>query len=217
MSIIQTTISPTNAVYGVVLNDTASLKAIGNLDEAPYKGSPGAPVLYIKPAGTRVANGAAVRLPAGAESVEVGATVGLVMGRSGAGLAPDDALKSLAGLVLAADLSLPHGSYYRPAIREKCFDGALPVSDIRPLCDLSSLELNIEIDGVPADRWSLASLVRDPAQLLADVSGFMTLRTGDVLLVGVRYAAPRARLGSRVRVVAGALGTLEFSIQGEAR
>ncbi|KGF80237.1 hypothetical protein IA69_19790 [Massilia sp. JS1662] len=210
-------VAPTATVYGVVLNDSASVRALGDLEAAPYKGAPRAPVLYIKPAGTRVGDGAAVRLPQGAAEVEVGATIGLVMGRSAARLAPKDALDAVAGIVLAADLSLPHASYYRPAIREKCFDGALPLGAIHPLRDLSRMELGIDIDGRHAEGWSLSSLLRDPAQLLADVTEFMTLRAGDVLLMGVRYDAPRARPGSRVRVSAQGLGTLEFVIEGDAR
>ena len=45
-------------VYGVILNDTVSVQKIGSLDEAPYKGAPKAPVLYIKPANTRTGCGA---------------------------------------------------------------------------------------------------------------------------------------------------------------
>jgi 5-oxopent-3-ene-1,2,5-tricarboxylate decarboxylase/2-hydroxyhepta-2,4-diene-1,7-dioate isomerase len=217
MQFIRDSVAPTATVYGVVLNDSASVRALGDLDGAPYEGPPRAPVLYIKPAGTRVGDGAAVCLPQGAAEVEIGATIGLVMGRSAARLAPADALDAVSGIVLAADLSLPHASYYRPAIREKCFDGALPLSAIHPIGDLSHLELGIDIDGRLADGWSLSSLLRDPARLLADVTEFMTLRAGDVLLVGVRYDAPRARIGSRVRVSAPGLGTLAFAIEGDAR
>lgn len=217
MQVIRDGVASTATVYGVVLNDSASVRALGDLDAAPYKGAPRAPVLYIKPATTRVGDGATVRLPQGATEVEVGATIGLVMGRSAARLTPNDALDAVSGIVLAADLSLPHASYYRPAIREKCFDGALPLSGIQPLCDLSRLELGIDIDGRLAGGWALSSLLRDPAQLLADVTGFMTLRAGDVLLVGVRYDAPRAASGSRVRIAACGLGTLEFAIEGDAR
>lgn len=207
-------------VYGVVLNDHASVRKIGQaLQDAPYKGAPKAPAMYIKPANTRAAFGAVVKLPQGAASVEVGATLGLVLGRAAARLSRSDALGALAGIVLAGDLSLPHDSYYRPAIREKCFDGSLPLGDVQPLTDLASLVLTTEIDGQVVEQRSLADLVRDPAQLLADVSEFMTLAQGDVLLVGVSYQAPQARAGSRVRISAEGVGSLEFSItapSGEA-
>ena len=201
-------------VYGVVLNDTASVRKIGSLDGAPYKGAPKAPAMYIKPANTRVVCGAAVNLPQGAKTVEVGATVGLVMGRAAARLTRANALDAVAGIVLAGDLSLPHDSYYRPAIREKCFDGSLPLSSVKPLAELANLQLRTEIDGQVVEQRSLADLVRDPAQLLVDVTEFMTLNQGDVLLVGVSYLAPQASAGSQVRISAEGVGSLQFSIAG---
>lgn len=201
-------------VYGVILNDSVSVQKIGSLEEAPYKGAPKAPVLYLKPANTRVGCGSLVSLPAGADKVEVAATVGLVIGTAAGRLTPANALQAVAGLVLAADLSLPHASYYRPAIREKCFDGALPISSVKPLADLAGLTLTTEIDGQVVDSRSLNDLIRSPAQLLADVSEWMTLSQGDVLLVGVRYLAPQAKAGSTVRISADGLGSLNFTIAG---
>lgn len=203
-------------VFGVILNDTVSVQKIGSLEEAPYKGAPKAPVLYLKPANTRVGCGSAVSLPAGANSVEVAATIGLVMGRAAGRLSPADALDSVAGVVLAADLSLPHTSYYRPAIREKCFDGSLPISSVKPLADLASLTLTTEIDGQVVDTRSLNDLIRSPAKLLADVTEWMTLSQGDVLLVGVRYMAPQAKAGSAVKISADGLGSLQFTIGAQA-
>ncbi len=199
-------------VYGVILNDAVSVQKIGSLDEAPYKGAPKAPVLYIKPANTRVACGSTVVLPSGAQAVEVAATVGLVIGRAVGRLDAGNALEAVAGIVLAADLSLPHSSYYRPAIREKCFDGALPISSVKPLADLASLTLSTEIDGQVVDTRSLNDLIRSPAKLLADVSEWMTLNQGDVLLVGVRYQAPQAKAGSAVHISAEGLGSLNFTL-----
>jgi len=202
-------------VYGVILNDSASLQKIGALDAPPYKGAPKAPAMYIKPANTRVGSGATVTLPRGASTLEVGATLGLVIGRAAARLTVANALDAVCGVVLAADLSLPHASYYRPAIREKCFDASLPIGTVQPLLDLSALVLSTEIDSRLVDQRSLADLIRGPAQLLADVTEFMTLAQGDVLLVGVRYQAPLAGVGSRVRISAVGVGTLEFSIAAE--
>ena len=198
--------------YGVILNDAVSVQKIGSLEAAPYKGAPKAPVLYIKPANTRAACGATVDLPSGANSVEVAATVGLVIGRAAARVSAATALDHVSGLVLAADLSLPHASYYRPAIKEKCFDASLPLSSVKPLTDIAGLTLVTEIDGEVVDRRPLNDLIRPPAQLLADVSEWMTLNAGDVLLVGVRYQAPQAKAGSAVRISAEGLGSLQFTI-----
>jgi 5-oxopent-3-ene-1,2,5-tricarboxylate decarboxylase/2-hydroxyhepta-2,4-diene-1,7-dioate isomerase len=214
---IKQRISDRSAVYGVILNDAASVQKIGSLEEAPYKRAPKAPALYIKPANTRVAGGAEVKLPDGAKAVEVAATIGLVMGRAAGRLTAENALDAVAGIVLAADLSLPHASYYRPAIREKCFDGSLPLSSIKPLVNLAELVLTTEIDGRVVETRSLGGLIRNPAQLLVDVTEFMTLRQGDVLLVGVSYQAPQAAAGSKITLSADNVGRLSFTIaQGVA-
>lgn len=199
-------------VYGVILNDAASVQKIGSLEEAPYKGAPKAPALYIKPANTRAGCGAAVDLPGDAKTVEVAATIGLVMGRAAGRLTAENALDAVGGIVLAADLSLPHASYYRPAIREKCFDGSLLLSSVKPLVDIGQLVLNTEIDGKVVESRSLAGLIRQPAQLLADVTEFMSLRQGDVLLVGVSYQAPQAAAGSKITLSADGVGSLSFTI-----
>lgn len=209
-------------VYGVVMNDRVSVERLGAAaTEAPYKGAPKAPVLYIKPANTLAGEGAVVRLPAGEARVEVAATVGIVFSAPAARRTPADALETVAGYLLVADLSLPHASYYRPAIREKCFDGACPVAArVVPVADagsLARLTLRTAFDGLPVAERTLADLLRDVPQLIADVSEFMTLNSGDVLLVGVEYQSPQAAPGTTVRIAGGALGALAFSIAEEAR
>lgn len=204
-------------VYGVVLNDRGSLARFGaTLDAAPYKGAPKAPAMYLKPANTVVGDGATARLPKGESAVEIGATVGIVIGAPAARLSADATADVVAGYLLVADLSLPHASYYRPAIREKCFDGACPVAaTVVPAArvgTLGALTLTTFVDGVPVGERSLGELVRDVPRLLADVTEFMTLSVGDLLLVGVEYQAPQAAVGSRVRIEAGPLGSLAFTI-----
>ncbi len=205
------------AVYGVILNDQDSIQRMGAaLEDAPYKGAPKAPVLYIKPAGTLVGNGATVRLPAGANAVEIGATLGVVMAASTARVAPADVAAQIAGYVLVADLSLPHSSYYRPAIREKCFDGACPVGagivSASAVGELAGVSLRTFVNDTLVATRSLADLVRDVPTLVADVTAFMTLRRGDTLLVGVTWQAPQAQVGDRVRVEADGFAPLEFQI-----
>ncbi|AWI76610.1 2-hydroxyhepta-2,4-diene-1,7-dioate isomerase [Parazoarcus communis] len=205
-------------VYGVVLNDHRSLARFGDaLEAAPYKGAPKAPAMYVKPANTVVGDGATVHLPNGETAVEIGATVGIVIGRPAARLTAETALEAVAGYVLVADLSLPHASYYRPAIREKCFDGACPVATTTVSAAeagrLADLKLTISVDGVAVGTRTFAELVRDVPRLLVDVTEFMTLSVGDVLLLGVEYQAPQARVGSSVHIEAGPLGTLGFNIQ----
>ncbi|MFC5476303.1 fumarylacetoacetate hydrolase family protein [Paraherbaspirillum soli] len=205
-------------VYGVILNHRRSLAGLGDtLLQAPYKSLPQAPVLYIKPANTLVASGATVLLPSPARQVEVGATLGIVIGAAAARIGLEQAATVIAGYVAAADLSLPHASYYRPAIREKCFDGACPISQqMMPASlanDPDSVCIETHINDTRVDSWPLADLVRNIPELLRDVTEFMTLNAGDILLIGVPWQAPQATIGDAVRVAVAGGGEVCFHIQ----
>src|SRR6185312_7900572 len=94
-------------VYGVLHNDRAALAALGDaVDAAPYKGAPRAPVLYVKPRNTLAGPGAAVVVPVEAEALEIGAGVGLVIGRTACRVREDAALDHIAGCVIVADVSV---------------------------------------------------------------------------------------------------------------
>ena len=56
------------------------------------------------------------------------------------------------------------------------------------------------LDGRLVQQTSTAGMQRPVARLIADVSAFMTLAAGDLLMLGVAAGAPRARAGQRVRI-----------------
>ncbi|RIX79633.1 fumarylacetoacetate hydrolase family protein [Acidovorax cavernicola] len=207
-------------VYGVLLNDRATHQRMeAAFHGAPYKAPPKAPVLYIKPVNTHVAPGAQVRVPADPGVVQVNPTLGLVLGRAATRVGVDDALTFVAGCRIACDLSLPHESVYRPAIRQRCRDGFLPMSEVLPLADslsIEQLQVRTFVNEVEVDRRDFSSLVRPLAQLLADVTAFMTLDAGDVMLLGGADRSPLARAGDVVRVEVEGLGSLSFQLVAES-
>ncbi len=207
-----------HTVYGVVLNHQGSLQAMGEtLSQPPYQAPPKAPILYVKPSNTWADDDARVRLPDGADAVEIGATLALLIGSPAARLREDRALACVAGCQLVMDLSLPHSSYYRPAIREKCFDGSCVLGSVQAPCPaLESLAVQTLINGKQADAWGLSELIRSPARLLSEITAFMTLNPGDRLLLGVKWQAPQARRGDIVEVRAQGLPGVQCTIGDRA-
>ena len=74
----------------------------------------------------------------------------------------------------------------------------------------------------PGHSWWVASgpcfeeaARRGAARLLAEVTEFMTLEAGDLLLVGVPEGAPRVRAGDRVAIEIDGLGRLENPVERE--
>ena len=115
-------------VYGVILNDRASIEAYGErMTKPPHIKPPVAPVLYIKTTNTHASHQAVVELPAGAAKVEIGATVGIVFGATCSRAAEGSAMSAVAGYTLAIDLSVPKENLYRPPVVEKCFDHSCPI------------------------------------------------------------------------------------------
>lgn len=201
-------------VYGTLLNDAAEVERLSpSFDAAPYKAPPKAPILYIKPRNTHARDGAVVRVPADPGVVRIDATIGVVIGRDATRVSEGDALAHVAGYAIVSDVTLPHDSYYRPAIRQRCRDGFCPMSDVLATTfDVAQAEIVVSVDGVEVHRRRLANLVRPLPRLLADVTDFMTLSAGDVLLVGPPDQAPLAKPGCTVRIEVPGLGALTHTV-----
>jgi 5-oxopent-3-ene-1,2,5-tricarboxylate decarboxylase / 2-hydroxyhepta-2,4-diene-1,7-dioate isomerase len=207
-------------VYGTLLNHRDALAALGgSVHAAPYKAPPKAPVLYIKPRNTWVGDGDAVIVPRDAPELEAGATLGLVIGRAACRVGVAEALSFVSGYVIVNDVSVPHASFYRPSLRFKIRDTFCPIGRVVARDAIGSpdaLQITVRVDGEIVHRSSTAGLIRPAAQLLSDVSEFMTLAPCDVLSVGVAAGAPRVRAGQTVRIEIEGLGHLENPFVAEA-
>jgi 5-oxopent-3-ene-1,2,5-tricarboxylate decarboxylase/2-hydroxyhepta-2,4-diene-1,7-dioate isomerase len=147
------------------------------------------------------------------KEVDIGATLGLVMGAHGT---PHSA-------VLLNDWSVPHDSYYRPPVKFRCRDGYLGCGSPPvpwPTLDLASLSITVQINGQRVQTVRLSELVRPVEQLLTDVGEFMSLQAGDVLMLGTDVLAngqrPRARAGDTVCLTAPGFAPWVQTVQKEA-
>ncbi|HWL47012.1 MAG TPA: fumarylacetoacetate hydrolase family protein [Sphingomonadaceae bacterium] len=195
-------------VYGVVLNDRVEREALAPAFGAkPYAAPPVAPVVYLKPRGCVTTGGAPVPVPAGLDAVQANPTIALLFdSRPGVPVAA----------ALALDICEPHPDYYRPAIRQRCRDGFLPLGGFAAFDPaLAAAEIETRVDGAVVHRWSLTRLVRDPATLIADLAGFMTLSDGDILMVGLPGDAPLVGVGQSVALAAAGLPPLATRIERE--
>jgi 5-oxopent-3-ene-1,2,5-tricarboxylate decarboxylase/2-hydroxyhepta-2,4-diene-1,7-dioate isomerase len=207
-------------VYGCLLNHRPALAALGDaVNAAPYKAAPQAPVLYVKPRNTLASDGAMVHVPADAPELELGAALGLVIGRTAWRVDEAQALQHVAGVTIVADVSVPHSSFYRPSVRLKARDGFCPIGPrVLPLGeagDLDALAVRVWLDGALVHETTTGDRIRSAARLLADVSAFMTLAPGDVLMLGVSHGAPRARAGQRAEIEIAGIGRLRLQFAAE--
>ena len=167
------------AVYGALLNHRSALEVLGDaVNRPPYNAAPAAPVLYIKPRNTLAPSGGVVTIPAGTPELEVGACLGLVIGRTACRISESRAMDYVAGYLIVADVSVPHANYHRPSIRFKARDGYCPIGPAvtgrAAVANPDALTIRTTVDGVLVQTASTADLIRPAARLLSDVTDFMT-------------------------------------------
>jgi 5-oxopent-3-ene-1,2,5-tricarboxylate decarboxylase/2-hydroxyhepta-2,4-diene-1,7-dioate isomerase len=182
-----------SAVYGVAFNFPGVLE---RLSGPP----PVAPVLYLRPRNTWNKSGAPIRMPADVTDLRVAGTMGVVIGRN-------------PSYVAVNDVSIPHESYFRPAIRQRCRDGFCVIGS--EVTDRLPADIRTWINGELRCRAGVADLVRPIDRLIADISEFLTLRPGDIVLIGETSDAPLARAGDCVRVEIDGLPAIENDVVPE--
>jgi 5-oxopent-3-ene-1,2,5-tricarboxylate decarboxylase / 2-hydroxyhepta-2,4-diene-1,7-dioate isomerase len=208
-------------VYGALLNDRHAVEALGDaVNAAPYKAPPKAPILYVKPANTLVGHGADVLIP-DASGVQVGGSLGIVIGRTASNVDIATAMDYVAGYTVVADLCVPHDSVYRPSVRYRARDGFCVVGPAiaarRHIADPDTLGIRVAIDGHATFSASTATSVRSVARLIADVTEFMTLQPGDLLTMGVPHGSPVSINGGTVTVLIDGLPALGFTLKSSAQ
>lgn len=172
-------------------------------------------ILYVKPANTWRTSGDPIVLPKGVEEIEVGATLGIVMASPASRVCERDALKYVAGFVAVNDVTVPHHSVLRPPIKQKCRDSFCPFGEIKESVSVpnpDNLEIRIFINGELKAVNSTRNLIRNVSRLIAEVTEFMTLDSGDVLLVGTPENLPRAKANDHVIVEIEGVGRVENRI-----
>ena len=215
---------PEGTVYGVLLNSNDEFAAMATqMTSLPYKAPPRAPVLYIKTANTWNSSGGVVALPRQVPEISVGATIGMLIGAVARVARTASAIESIASLVLMNDFSIPHASFFRPPVKFNCLDGFLGIAaqtvSLAEAGDPATLTLEVRINGELRQTVDFSQMRRSAAQLLVDVNEFMTLREGDVLMLGCGAGRPLAKVGDRVAIsVPGVpvFGTLSHTLVEEA-
>jgi len=208
-------------VYGTLLNDRASLDALGDaVNAAPYKAPPKAPILYVKPRNTFAGHGSLVALPDSEQGVEVGGSLGIVIGKTACRVKEEEALDFVGGYTTIADLSVPHATVYRPSVRYRARDNFCVIGPAviasKHVEAPDALDISVAINGQPSFRATTATVVRGVAKLIADVTDFMTLQPGDVLTLGVPYGSPIGKAGDEVAIAINRWPMLKFSLTIDA-
>jgi 5-oxopent-3-ene-1,2,5-tricarboxylate decarboxylase/2-hydroxyhepta-2,4-diene-1,7-dioate isomerase len=207
-------------LFGVALNYQGLLQShLQSFTQPPYQKPPVKPVLFIKTPNTRNSHEAPVVFPQGVERLQPGPALGVVIGKRASRVRLEQAMDHVAGYTIVNEFSLPEDSYYRPAVKAKCRDGFCALGpQLVPAAEVANphaLSLELFVNGERVQHNSTANLVRSIPQLIAEISEFMTLHPGDVLITGTPEGRVDVRPGDRVEVQISGLGRLANTIVAE--
>jgi 5-oxopent-3-ene-1,2,5-tricarboxylate decarboxylase/2-hydroxyhepta-2,4-diene-1,7-dioate isomerase len=206
-------------LFGVALNFQGLLRSrLEEFQEPPYQQPPLKPVLFIKTPNTRNGHQQPVVMPHG-ERLQAGPALGVVIGKRASRVSENEAMAYVTGYTIVNEFSLPEESYYRPAVKAKCRDGFCSLGpDLVPVTAVTNpnaLTLKLYVNGELRQENTTANWVRTIPQLIAELSEFMTLNEGDVLITGTPEGRVDVKPGDRVEVEIDRIGRLANTVIAE--
>jgi acylpyruvate hydrolase len=189
--------------------------------------TPTSPTYFSKLPRALTDPGEPVVLPPESPQVDYEGEVAAVIGRGGRRIPRESALDHVAGLTLVNDVSMRDFQYRTIQwFAGKSWQASTPVGpevvSLDELGDLGALELTTTVNGEARQRAVLGDLIFDIPALVADLSQFVELGPGDLIVtgtpggVGHTMEPPRyLRPGDVVEVSLEGLGTLRTVFAAE--
>jgi 2-keto-4-pentenoate hydratase/2-oxohepta-3-ene-1,7-dioic acid hydratase in catechol pathway len=147
------------------------------------------PTFFAKFRNALASPGSTVELPEASDKVDYEAEVAFVIGRRCKDVRPDEALDSIAGYMLLNDLSARDLQFATPQwMPGKVFDGSAPCGPAIVTPDEAgapdSISFTLELNGERMQDASTSDLVFSVAELVGQLSRWMTLEPGDIVSTG---------------------------------
>jgi 2-keto-4-pentenoate hydratase/2-oxohepta-3-ene-1,7-dioic acid hydratase in catechol pathway len=158
---------------------------------------PSTPTIFGKYSNALAAPGATVPLPAASEKVDYEAEVCVVIGRRLKEVTPDEAVAGVAGYMLMNDLSARDLQLATTQwMAGKTFDGAAPCGPAIVTADEvahDAIEFELRLNGERMQASDTSDLIFAVPELVAHLSGLMTLEAGDLISTGTPSGVGIAR------------------------
>jgi len=174
------------------------------------------PSYFLKPPSSLATDGAPVVRPQGCELLCFEGEIAVVIGRAARRVRPEDAERCIGWVAPANDLGVydlrfaDRGSN----VLAKGHDGFTPLGALVPASDvkLDDLALRTLVNGELVQEAHSSELLFPFALLIADLSRFMTLEPGDVILTGTPAGSRPVEPGDVVDVEVAGVGSLRNEI-----
>lgn len=176
---------------------------------------PERPLLFLKGPNAVSNHGSTVALPAGKERIDHEAELGVVIGEQCRAVSEDEAMDVVAGFTCGNDLSNRDDQRAEQNwVRGKAFDNAAPLGPVLATPEEVPADATVRllVNGEERQRSSRSNLIFSIPELIAEITTYLTLEPGDVILTGTPAGVGPLADGDRVEVEIEGIGTLRHSV-----
>jgi 2-keto-4-pentenoate hydratase/2-oxohepta-3-ene-1,7-dioic acid hydratase in catechol pathway len=186
-------------------------------DHAAERGSdvPERPLLFLKGSNTVSSHGTTVTLPGGKEVIEHEAELAVVIGKQCKAVPEREAMDVVRGFACGNDLSNRDDQRVEQNwIRGKAFDNAAPLGPaVVPPEDVpADAAIRLRVNGEKRQHGSRADMIFSVPELIAEITTYMTLEPGDVILTGTPEGVGPLADGDEIDIEIDGIGTLSHSV-----
>ena len=172
-------------VYCVGRNYAEHIKEMGNDVRDP-------PFFFAKPADAVVVGGAPIDYPPQTEDFHHEVELVVAIGKDGADIAVETALEHVYGYACGLDMTRRDLQALakkagRPWEMAKGFDQSAPIGTIEPAAAIghpTKGPITLSVNGAERQRGDLGDQIWSVAETIAYLSGFVTLKAGDIIMTG---------------------------------
>lgn len=189
-------------------NNFGELRAKLSLD------TPREPLYFLKAPNSFANPGDVIRQPRCEGKVVFEGELGIVIGKTAAGVAEANALSHVFGYTCANDVThadiLNRDPSFAQWVRAKGFDAFCPLGPVVATgLDASRLVVKTTLNGTVRQQYPISDMSFSVAQLVSLISADMTLYPGDVILCGTSVGVGSMKPGSEVCIEIEGIGRLE--------
>lgn len=176
------------------------------------------PFFFAKPQDAVVPGGGEIAYPPATSNLHYEVELVVALGTGGRDISVAAALNCIYGYAVGIDLTrrdlqARFKEKGQPWEMAKGFDHSAPTSALVPAATLGHPEAGgiwLSVNGVEQQRGDLAQMIWSVAEVIANLSTYVTLAPGDLLFTGTPAGVGAIVRGDRVRCGIDGLGTLEI-------
>ena len=210
---------PVHRIYCVGRNYADHAREMGMSEQDIAKQREGTPTFFMKPASALSQDGAAVRYPSATNSLHFEAELVVALRSGGKDISVESALSHVYGYAAGNDLT-------RRDLQAACKKAGLPwdiakvfeqAAVLAPIAPMPGQappvgEIALWVNDVRRQHATLAQMVWPVAEIISLLSGFFTLRAGDLIYTGTPAGVDALLPGDQVRIAVARLPELRHSV-----